>query len=40
MNIKLTLVGFSGEYGLMLNLVLIKTWNVPIPAMKIRQIEY
>jgi len=40
MKIKPTLVGFSGEKGSMLSLVLIKTQNAPIPAMKINQIEY
>jgi len=38
--IKPTLVGFSGELGSKLRLVLIKTGNAPIPTMKIRQIEY
>ena len=37
MKIKPTLVGFSGEKGSMLSLVLLKTRNAPIPTMKIRQ---
>ena len=36
MKIKPTMVGFSGEYGSKLSLVLIKTRNAPIPTMKIR----
>ena len=40
MKLKPTLVGFSEEKGSMLRLVLLKTGNVPIPTMKIRQIEY
>ena len=34
------MVGFTGEEGSLLSLVLIKTRNAPIPTMKIRQIEY
>ena len=40
MKLKPTLVGFSGEFGSMLDLVLIKIRSAPIPTMKIRQIEY
>ena len=40
MKIKPTLVGFSGELGLTLSLVLIKTRIAHIPTIKIRQIEY
>ena len=40
MKINPTLVGFSGEKGSMLSIVLIKTRNASIPTMKIRQIEY
>ena len=40
MKINLTLVGFSGEKGSMLIIVLIKTRNASIPTMEIRQIEY
>ena len=40
MIIKSTLVGFSGEYGSMLILVLIKNRNAPIPTTKIRQIQF
>ena len=36
MKIKPTLVGFSGELGSMLSLVLLKTRNAPILTMKIR----
>ena len=39
MKIKPTLVGLNGECS-MLNLVLIKTRNAPIPTMKIRQTDY
>jgi len=35
MKIKPTLIGFSGETGSMLNLVLIKTRNAPIQPIKI-----
>ena len=35
-----SLVGFNGEQGSMLSLVLITTLNVPISTMKTRQIEY
>ena len=38
--IKPTLFGFSGEKGSMLNLVLKKNPESPIPTIKIRQIEY
>lgn len=37
--IKLILVGFSGKSVSMLSLILVKFQNLPIPTMKIQQIQ-